>query len=189
MAWLDSTFSPTEVAAMVQLPPKQVRKELEYQILTLASVSPPRLPFSALVYFETIRLTGLSWSVADRARLYRLVAEGLTQTPAPDVVEVASVLSLKLRLVVQALDAKLGRFDAWKNTLISDSDIMGGELVFPRSRLTVRHVGEMLERSESPNVILEDYPYLSPQDLEFSHVFVKAYPRVGRPPTGHQAAD
>jgi hypothetical protein len=64
---------------------------------------------------------------------------------------------------------------------------MAGERVFPGSRLTVRHVGELLERGDSPNDLLEDYPELSPQDLEFSQLFVKAYPRAGRPRVRDQA--
>jgi uncharacterized protein (DUF433 family) len=187
--WRLETFTPAEAAALVQLPPKQVRKELEYSILTMGSASPPRLPFSALVYFETLRLSGLSWSVEDRARLYRLISEGLAQTPAPEHVEFASVLSLRLGLVARELESKLARFDAWKNTLVSNPKIMAGELVFPRSRLTVRHIGELLEQGESPSVVLEDYPELSPQDLEFSQLFVKAYPRVGRPRAGTQDTD
>lgn len=179
--WRSQTFTPAETAALAQLPPKQIRKDLEYSIIAGGSASPPRLPFSALVYFETLRLTGLSWSVEDRARLYRLICEGLAQTPAPESVEFASVLSLKLGLVAREMGAKLARFHAWKDTLVSNPDVMAGEIVFPRSRLTVRRIGELLEQGESPNVVLDDYPELSPQDLEFSHLFVKAYPRVGRP--------
>jgi uncharacterized protein (DUF433 family) len=184
--WQRETFTPAEAAALVQLPSKQVRKELEYSIVTVVSASPPRLPFSALVYFETLRLSGLSWSVEDRARLYRLIVEGLAQTPAPENVEFASVLSLKLGLVAREMEAKLARFHAWKDTLVSNPEIMAGEIVFPRSRLTVRRIGELLEQGESPSVVLEDYPELSPQDLEFSLLFVKAYPRVGRPRAGTQ---
>ena len=187
--WQRETFTPAEAAALVQLPSKQVRKELEYSIVTVVSASPPRLPFSALVYFETLRLSGLSWSVEDRARLYRLIVEGLAQTPAPENVEFASVLSLKLGLVAREMEAKLARFHAWKNTLVSNPEIMAGEIVFPRSRLTVRRIGELLEQGESPSVVLEDYPELSPQDLEFSLLFVKAYPRVGRPRAGTQDTD
>lgn len=187
--WRTETFTPAEAAALVQLPSKQVRKDLEYSIVTAISGSPPRLSFSALVYFETLRLSGLSWSVEDRARLYRLISEGLAQTPPPESVEFASVLSLRLGLVAREMEGKLARFHAWKNTLVSNPEIMAGEIVFPRSRLTVRRIGELLEQGESPSVVLEDYPELSLQDLEFSRLFVKAYPRVGRPRSGTQDTD
>jgi uncharacterized protein (DUF433 family) len=55
---------------------------------------------------------------------------------------------------------------------------MGGETVFPNSRLTVRRIGSMLERGESSEVIREDYPYLSQEDLEFAQIYVRAYPDV-----------
>src|SRR5690606_25532686 len=92
--WRSRTFTPTEAAALAQLSPKQVRKELEHSVLELRSRKRPRLPFSALVYLRAIRLSGLSLAVVDRARLYRLIAESLAKTPAPERVEFASVMSL-----------------------------------------------------------------------------------------------
>jgi len=69
------------------------------------------------------------------------------------------------------------RFREWRRKLVEKPDIMGGEAVFPNSRLTVRHVGEMLERGESPEVVLQDYPYLTSEDLEMARIYVKAYSR------------
>lgn len=186
MTWLQETFTPNEAAALAQLPPKTVRKDLEHAVIP--ALSPPRLPFSALVYFQTIRLSGLSWAVRDRVRLYHLVSDALARSPTPESIEFTSVLTLRLGPVVRELDDKLARFHAWKQSLTSDPAIMAGETVFPNSRLTVRHIGEMLDRGESPAVVLEDYPNLGLQDLEFSRLFVIAYPRVGRPPGDNQAA-
>jgi uncharacterized protein (DUF433 family) len=179
--WRSKTFTPTEAAALAQVSAKQVRKELEHPVLNLRSKKRPRLPFSALVYLRAIRLSGLSLAVVDRARLYRLISEGLAKTPAPERVEFASVMSLSLGWLASEMASTLARFDAWKRTLSSDPNLMAGEMVFPRSRLTVRHIGELLDRGASPSNLLEDYPELSPQDLEFAPLFVKAYPRAGRP--------
>ena len=55
---------------------------------------------------------------------------------------------------------------------------MGGAETFPNSRLTVRHVGGMLERGVDAQEILDDYPYLKLSDLEFARLFVRAYPNV-----------
>ena len=46
----------------------------------------------------------------------------------------------------------------------------------------------MLERGESPEIVREGYPYVTAEDLEFARLFVRAYPRVGRPPSDRQAA-
>lgn len=185
--WRSKTFTATEAAALAQLSPKQVRRELESPMLSLRTGKKPRLKFSALVYFRAIRLSGLSLAVPDRARLYRQIADGLRKTPAPDRVEFASVMSLSLGWLVSEMASRLARFEAWKRTLSSDLNVMAGEMVFRGSRLPVRHVGELLERGEAPSDLLEDYPELSPQDLEFAELFVKAYPRVGRPPVPGQA--
>ncbi|HTV24955.1 MAG TPA: hypothetical protein VMG12_39955 [Polyangiaceae bacterium] len=178
--WRTQTFTPTEAAAFAQLSAKQVRKELENRFLQLRSRKRPRLPFSALVYLRVVRLSGLSLAVADRARLYRLITEGLAQTPAPERVEFASVMSLSLGWLASEMATTLARFDAWKSKLITDPGL-SGETLFPQCQRTVRHIGELLERGESPSAILLEHPGLCPQDIEFSQLFVKAYPRVGRP--------
>lgn len=64
-------------------------------------------------------------------------------------------------------------FDEWKTRLIRDPNILGGEMIFPNSRLSVRRIGTMLERGESPEVIQQDYPYLSKEDLRFAQLYVK----------------
>jgi uncharacterized protein (DUF433 family) len=75
-------------------------------------------------------------------------------------------------------------FRRWSAKLVRDENIKGGEPTFPKSRLSVRQVGNMLLRSDADEVrreLREDYPFLTDEDLEFSPIFVKAYPRVGRP--------
>jgi uncharacterized protein (DUF433 family) len=73
------------------------------------------------------------------------------------------------------------RFDAWKARLVRSPDILGGEPVFPGSRLAVRHVGGMVLRGAPLEEIREDYPYLSDEDVAFARLYTEAYPRVGRP--------
>lgn len=186
--WRSETFTPTEAAALAQVTLKQVRKELEHPVLNLRSRRRPRLSFSALVYLRAIRLSGLSLAVADRARLYRLISEGLAKTPAPERVEFASIMSVSLGWLASEMASTLARFDAWKARLCSSPDVMAGEMVFPGSRLSVRHIGDSLENGASPSDLLAHHPELTPQDIELSQLFVKAYPRAGRPRVRARAA-
>ncbi|GAA6615014.1 hypothetical protein NUACC26_008030 [Scytonema sp. NUACC26] len=39
----------------------------------------------------------------------------------------------------------------------------------------------MLDKGESLEVVREDYPYLTEEDIKFARVYVKAYPSVVRP--------
>jgi uncharacterized protein (DUF433 family) len=62
-----------------------------------------------------------------------------------------------------------------------DDDILGGETVFKGTRLAVRHIGGMRARSEPVERIIEDYPDLTSDDIEFARLYVEAHPLVGRP--------
>ena len=68
-------------------------------------------------------------------------------------------------------------FNEWKSALVTRDDILGGEAVFPKSRLAVRHIGEMARRGASVDEIVADYPNLSKQDIEFATRFVVETPR------------
>ncbi|NEO92845.1 MAG: DUF433 domain-containing protein [Moorea sp. SIO3G5] len=71
--------------------------------------------------------------------------------------------------------ALIGKFAIWVDSLVRDPKIMGGELIFPQSRLSVRRIAGRLNRGESPEFILEDYPYLSPIDLAFAQLYMEIY--------------
>ena len=62
-----------------------------------------------------------------------------------------------------------------------DDAVLGGEPVFAGTRLAVRHVGGMRLKGEPAARIVEDYPYLTPDDVEFAALFAAANPPVGRP--------
>jgi uncharacterized protein (DUF433 family) len=69
------------------------------------------------------------------------------------------------------------KYQAWKQKLIQDPAIMGGETVFPNSRVTVCRIAALVERGEHPSVILEDYPNLRDIDLKFAPLYIKRQTR------------
>jgi uncharacterized protein (DUF433 family) len=177
-------FTPAEAAALVELSEKEVLKEIEYKVIGGDSLSTrsengrssPRLSFSALVYLYLVRRSSLLLRSSVRSSIYKRIVESMSQDQSPEQIEVADAFYLRLGDGVAYLDDKVSRFLEWKKGLVSDPDIMGGAETFPNSRLTVRHVGGMLERGVDAQEILEDYPYLTPTDLEFARLFVRAYP-------------
>jgi uncharacterized protein (DUF433 family) len=168
-----------EAAAIVGMDEGKVRKEVEHGLF--GSESPPRFKLPALVYFRTLVVLGLQPSVEERKKLYMLIDRAFTRSKKPARVEVSPVLELKLDEVTQEIMSKLECFEAWKKKVVIDKDILGGEPVFPKSRLAVRHIGGMLLRGGPIEEIREDYPYLKPEDIEFAKLYTVAYPRVGRP--------
>jgi len=181
-----AAFTTTEAAALLDLPERQIRKEFEHGLLS--SKTRPRISFSSLVYLLTLKQIGLDLGVADRKRLLKAVRNALAHGAQPEAVSLTTVLTLQIGTVVRDVESKVKAFDDWKGKLVSSPDILGGEPVFPRSRLAVRHVGAIAERGETVEHILEDYPYITARDVEFARTFTRAYPRAGRPREPRQAA-
>jgi uncharacterized protein (DUF433 family) len=177
-----------EAVALVGLEEKFVRKDVEYGIF--GSESPPRFNLPALVYLRVIRELGLESTVAERKKIYALISEAFSRSRTPIKVEISPVLELKLADATKQVQSMLERFGAWKKKIAIDPDIMGGEPVFPKSRLTVRHIGSMMLRGRGDTLreIREDYPYLNAEDIEFAKLYTMAYPKVGRPRARKAAA-
>ena len=171
-------FTPNEAAALVQLPPKRVYKELEYRVITSDSDT-PRLSFPALIYLSLLREVNFEFSVQFRTSLYQRLVKAWSEKAK--FFEVAKFLILQLDEQAQELSSLIEQFNHWKSELVTDVNIKGGERVFPQSRLSVRRIGTLLNKGEKPENILEDYPFLSAEDLKFAQLFVNAYPQLGRP--------
>ena len=171
-------FTPNEAAALAQLPPKRVYKELEHQVITSVS-DVPRISFPALIYLCLLREINFEFSVQSRTKLYQSLVKAWEEKAS--VLEVARFLFFQLDELSQELSTLIQQFYLWKSKLITDENILGGETVFPQSRLSVRRVGGLLNRGEKPENILDDYPFLSGEDLKFAQLFINAYPQLGRP--------
>ncbi len=173
-------LTPSEVVALFGLDEKRVRKDVEYDVFDRGK-GPPRFALAEVVYLFAFATLGLDLGVDDRKKVYRLIVSALAQRTPPKSIEIGSYFEVKLASVVHDVEDRVGRFAKWKKKLITRDDILGGETVFPKSRLAVRQVGEMARRGAPVKEIIEDYPYLDAQDVEFAKLFSGAYPRVGRP--------
>ncbi len=171
------TLTATEVAALSGLDEGRVRKEVEYGIFPS-----PSFTVAGLVYFALLAVLGVTLGVDDRRKLYGVVAAAMGARRPPATAEMSPVLEVKLDRVAKDVEGKLARFETWKKKrIVTDESILGGEPTFPKSRLAVRQLGGMLLRGATLAEVREDYPYLNDDDIEFAPVFVRAYPRMGRP--------
>lgn len=173
------SLTPAAVAALFDLPDRQVRKEIEHGIVP--SSGPPRLDFASLVYLRLLSMLGLDIGVDGRRHLQKIVAHAAGQDPVPETIEWLPMLTLKVGPVARHVTARVGAFERRRAKLVASPDILGGEPVFPSSRLAVRYVGALAESGESVESIREDYPYLSAEDIHHAHVYTRAYPKIGRP--------
>ncbi len=172
-------LTPSEVAALFDIDERRIRKDVEYGVFGRMK-SPPRFDLAEVVYFRIISGVELQLAVEDRKELYRAITAGFRSKTRRDL-EISAYLVVRLSSATRDVETRLREFARWKSKLVVRDDILGGEPVFPKSRLAVRHIGEMARRGASIGELAADYPTLSEQDIDFAKRFLTAYPRVGRP--------
>ena len=178
---MEAIFTPNEAAAFAYLPPMRVYKEIEYKVIQPVN-NAPRLSFAALIYLRALKEINFEFSVQYRTSLYQSLVKAIEEKAS--TVEFAKFFVLQLNSISQELSELISQFKEWKSHLVTDPNIMGGQTVFPNSRLSVHHIGKIIDRGESLQLIQEDYPYLSELDLKFAPLYAKAYPVMGRPKKG-----
>jgi uncharacterized protein (DUF433 family) len=180
-------LTTSEVVALFGVDERRVRKDVEYGILT-PTPGAPRFALAEVVYLVAVAELGFDLGIEDRRRVYRVIAEALVQARRPARIELGGWWQVRLADAVREVEARLARFARWKAKLVQRDDILGGTVVFPQSRLAVQQVGEMSRRGAPVEEILEDYPYITEEDVAFARQYVIAYPRVGRPRDGEALA-
>jgi len=79
--------------------------------------------------------------------------------------------------VAKRVEERVRTFLRGRSRVVSRPEVLSGEPVFEGTRVSVRFVGERA-RKEATAALLEDYPALSAEDVEFARMFVA----LGRPP-------
>jgi uncharacterized protein (DUF433 family) len=175
-----TSLSTNEAVALFDLDERRVRKEVEHGVLSAGS--PPRFDLTALVYLRALMELGFEiGTVEDRKRIFGLINNAIHGEKHADIVHLSAILELHIGHLWKDIESRVTRFDAWKHKLVVDERILGGEPVFPKSRLAVRHVGGLRLKGTPPAEIREDYPYLKDEDIEFAALYAKANPPMGRP--------
>ncbi len=170
-----------EAAVLSGIAEGRIRKDIEHGVC--GAGTPPRLEVADVIYLCATVQLGIRLNVADRKRFHQLIWKKMARdrefrTP----LEVGSIVLINLRELFASVGERASRFADWKRRrVVSRDDVLGGEPIFRNSRLSVRHVGAMLSRGASRGEVLEDYPYLRAEDLEFAKLYAEANPRVGRP--------
>ena len=169
-------LTPSEVAALFDIDERRIRKDVEYDVFGRMK-RPPRFDLAEVVYLHVV--SGITLTVEDRKKLFRSIETAMRSKRVHDL-ELSAYIVVKLGSVVRDIEARVREFARWKEKLVERDDVLGGEPTFPKSRLAVRHIGEMARRGAVDEIVV-DYPSLSLQDVDFAARFVAAYPRIGRP--------
>jgi uncharacterized protein (DUF433 family) len=113
----------------------------------------------------------------------REVAKAVESSPKIDTVSLSegSAVTIQIKHVRQEVEEQLSRLREAQQMTISDPEILRGTPVFRGTRIPVELVAEMLVDGATVEEILEGYPALDRERVELAPLYMRAFPRRGRP--------
>jgi uncharacterized protein (DUF433 family) len=177
-------YTPAQASVIANLPLPAVHKLIERRLIRPRRLRTGRsvqrlLSREQVLYLrlesEGVRLLPLA------AR--RAIARKIESSPDIDAVLLTegSALTIDVKSVRLELDEDLKRLERGTNMIVSDPEIMRGAPVYRGTRIPVELIADMLRQGASPEEIVEGYPALDKEKVEFAPLYVQAFPRRGRP--------
>ncbi len=113
----------------------------------------------------------------------RRVAKAVERDPSLDFMALSegSVVLIECKSARREVDTGLRRLAQAARMVESDAEIMRGTPVYKGTRIPVDAVADMLSQGATVEEILEGYPALTRQKIELAPMYVRAFPRRGRP--------
>ena len=180
----DAVYTPAQASAIADLPLKAVHKLIDGRLIRPRRKRVGReiqrfLSQDQLVYLrleaEGVRLLPLATR--------REVAKAIENSPKIDMVCLSegSAVTIQVKHVRQEIEQQLLRLKEAQHMTVSDPEVLRGTPVYRGTRIPVELVAEMLADGASAEEILEGYPALDRDKVELATLYVRAFPRRGRP--------
>jgi uncharacterized protein (DUF433 family) len=178
-------FTPSQAAAVTGLSLAAVHKAMDTRLvrprIRRAGNTVRRfLTKEQLVYLQ-LEAGGLRMLPV---RTRRQVAALVARSPRLNRISVGEgdTLRIEVNPARKRIDTALRRLARAERMAVRDPDIMGGTPVFRGTRIPIQLVADMLVQGASCQEILEGYPSLTKEMVALAQVYVRAFPRRGRPP-------
>jgi len=113
----------------------------------------------------------------------REVAECLRQAPKADRMPVGSGTALRVEIAParRQVESQLKQLARIEKMVVRDPNIMCGTPIFKGTRIPVDLVADMLAQGATVDEILDGYPTLDREKLAIAPLYMRAFPRRGRP--------
>lgn len=182
---LTEAYTPSQVSAVTGLPLAAIHKAIEYRLIRPKRVREgnivTRLLSKSQVLYMLLEAKGLR-SLPLPAR--REIARAVERDPRIDIRSISegSVVLIEIKSARKEIERGLHRLAAAERIVESNPEIMLGTPVYRGTRIPVHAIADMLSQSATIEEILEGYPTLTREKVELAPLYVKAFPRRGRPP-------
>jgi uncharacterized protein (DUF433 family) len=177
-------YTPAQAAAITGLPLAAVHKAIDTRLIrprSARSGSTVRrlLTKEQLIYLQ-LEAEGLRLlPVGTR----REIADSIQRSPKVDVMAIGNgkVLLVECKGARRKVEGQLKQLAQIEEMVVSDPEIMRGTPVFKGTRIPVDLVADMLAQGATAEEILEGYPTLSKETIAIAPLYMRAFPRRGRP--------
>jgi uncharacterized protein (DUF433 family) len=177
-------YTPAQASAVANLPLPAVHKLIERRLIRPRRLRSGRsvqrmLGHGQVLYLrleaEGVRLLPLA------AR--RAIARKIESFPEVDeiVLTEGSAVVIQVKPVRRGLDLDLRKLERAEDMVVSDPEIMHGTPVYRGTHIPVELIADMLSQGAAPEEILDGYPALDREKVELAPLYVRAFPRRGRP--------
>ena len=113
----------------------------------------------------------------------REIAESIQRSPKTEKLPVANgtALLIEIGAARRVVENQLKQMARIEEMVVSDREIMRGTPVFKGTRIPVDLVADMLAQGATAEEILEGYPTLTKERIASAPLYMRAFPRRGRP--------
>lgn len=178
-------LSPREAAVVTGLSEKTIQQAIDRQEVRPL---PARregdrertLDAAALLYLRMRKEVGRLLSPEGKRRLLEKLNRAFEDGEKPRAVDIGPV-RVDVGPEAARLDAALARLDDARARVHTDPAVRAGEPVVRGTRVPVHLLADLAAQGATREELLEDYPSLTPADLDAALLFARVYPRRGRP--------
>ena len=177
-------YTPAQAAAITGLPLAAVHKAIDSRLIRPRAArsggTVRRLLSKEQLIYLQLEAEGLRLlPVGTR----REIAESIRRSPKTENLPVANgtALLIEIGTARRAVESQLKQLARMEDLVVSDPEIMRGTPVFKGTRVPVDLVADMLAQGAAMEDILEGYPTLSKERIAMAPLYMRAFPRRGRP--------
>ncbi len=180
----DDAYTPSQVAVVTGLPLSAVQKAIEHNLVRPKRVREGGIVRRVLSKSQAVYLRlearGLK-ALPLHAR--RRVAQAVERNPLIDAMTITEggVILVQFKSARKEVNEGLKQLAQAQQMVQADPEVMRGTPVYRATRIPVEAVADMLAHGAAVDDILEGYPGLTAEKIALAPIYVKAFPRRGRP--------
>jgi uncharacterized protein (DUF433 family) len=177
-------YTPAQAAAVTGLPLAAVHKAIDSGLIRPRSersgTSVRRLLTKEQLIYLQLEAEGLRLLPVGARRE---VAASIQRSPKTDVLAIGNgtALFVQFKAARRKVETQLEQLAHIEEMVASDPEIMRGTPVFKGTRVPVDLVADMLAQGATVDDILDGYPTLDKSKIAIAPLYMRAFPRRGRP--------